>query len=225
MGRNRERRLRSPVSRVDISPLDVAENNAGRLLNLLDDRRVALGRIARSRVSAVEPGHEAALIPPDTHREHHTPAHGAAHLLHATDALEVGSAVGRAVRVVHGDSRGDVLDDGAVLDVFADYGLEGALGGGELRYDSERLGGVDLATGLVVVLVCAVGVLAAAVLVAGASKGALVTSASEDGGIGAGVRSDLGCGLVGLPKVELVAADALAFNVTLCLLDRVTSIA
>ena len=206
-------------SRPNLTPLDLAEDNAGCLLDLLDDLGVSLGSIARSRASAVEPVHEASLVPPDAHSENHTPAHGASHTLHGAQAHEVAGTVRAAVRIIHGNRRGDVLDDLAVLHVLADDGLERAVGGGELRDDGEGLGGVDLAAGLVVRRVGVVGVLSAAVLVADAGLGALVADAAVDTVLGAGVGSDLGGDLVGFPDVELVAADALLFDVTLVIVS------
>jgi hypothetical protein len=208
-------RLLRRERRVDIAPLDVLEHDTRRLFNLLDDLRVALSRIARSRVSTVKPVHEAALVPPDAHCEDHAPAHGTTHALHSTQAHEVACAILGAVRIVHGYVGGDVLDDFAVLDVLADNGLEGAVGSGELRDDSEGLGSIYFAAGLVVVLIGCVGVLAAAVLVAETGLGALVAGATENPVLRTDVGCNLGRGPVCLPNVELVAADALACNITL----------
>jgi hypothetical protein len=200
---------------VDIAPLDVLEDDTRRLLDLLDDLRVALSRIARSCVSTVKPVHEAALIPPDAHREYHPPAHGTTHALHSAQTHEVACAILGAVRIVHGYIGGDVLDHFAVLDVLADNGLKGAVGSGELRDDSKGLGSIYFATGLVVIFVGCVGVLAAAVLVAKAGLGALVAGTTENSILRTHMRGNLSRGPVCLPNVELVAADALGGNVTL----------
>jgi hypothetical protein len=104
------------------------------------------------------------------------------------------------------------------LNVAANDLLEDAVLGGERGDDGEGAGGVDrlVAGGAVVVEgLVAVGVVAAAVLVADAGLFALLTVAAVETGLVARVRSQMGGAGVGLPDVELVAADALALDVAL----------
>lgn len=56
-------RLRS--SRVDVSPADVAKVDVCVRLLGENERRVAFGGVARTRVSAVHPGHEITVAVPD----------------------------------------------------------------------------------------------------------------------------------------------------------------
>lgn len=56
-------------SRVDVSPADIAELDIGIGLVCKDERRVALGGIARTCVSAVHPVHKVAVGVPDREDE------------------------------------------------------------------------------------------------------------------------------------------------------------
>ena len=201
--------------RPNLPPLNLAKHHTRRLLNLLNNLRVSLRRIARTSIPAIKPVHETALIPPHAHRQHHPPTHRTPHPLHRPQPHEIRRPVRAAKRIIHGDRRRHVLDDLAVLHVLADDGLEVALGRRELRDDGEGLGGVDLAAGLVVRGVGVVGVLPAAVLVADAGFGALVAEAAVDAVFGAGVGGELRGDFVGFPDVELVAADAFLLDVAL----------
>ena len=214
-------RLCSPLvlsleSGPNLTPLDVGESRRRRRLHLDDVLRVALSSIARTRLSAVEPLHEAALVPPDTHRQHHATAQRLAHTLHSAQFHEHLSAISNTCLIVQGDVPGLVLEDDAVLDVLALDRLKRAVRSGELSDNSEGLSGVDLEAKTVEVLrTVSVRVLAAAVLVAEPSSSALIALAREEAGLAAGVGCDLSGAAVGFPDVHLVAADARPINVAL----------
>lgn len=212
------------VGRADLTPLDVGEDDGGVRLDLEDVLGVALALLAGAGLLGVEPGHVAALVPPDGHAEDHAAGHGIAHAAEGAEVHEAVGAGGGAELigdvVVFGkalDGDDGVLDDPAVLDVEAANLLELALVvGGELGDDGDGAGGVDGVAGAVVLeLVDAVRVVAAAVLVADAVKGALVAGALVEAGDVAGVGGEVGGAGVGFPDVELVAAGALALDVTL----------
>ena len=199
----------------NLTPLDLAEHDRRGGLDEHDVLRVALGRVARAGIAAVEPLHEAALVPPDAHGQHHAAAHGPAHALHGAVVHEGAGAVRLAVGIVHGDFRLDVLDDLSVLDVFADDRLERAVLGGELRHDGERLLGVDLETRAVECLVGCVRILAASVLVAHTCGAALVARTLVQTILAARVRCYLRGPTVSFPDVQFRAANALALDVAL----------
>jgi hypothetical protein len=205
------------VGRANLAPLDLAKDDSGVLLDGLNDLGVALGRVARTSVAAVEPVHEAALVPPDAHGQNHTTVQGVAHCLHAAELLEHGGAVGIAIFVVHGvgDVDGGRRVDFSVLDVFAVDGLEDAVLAGELSDDGEGTSGVDDQLGAVVILLNPVWVQTTAVLVAHAGGAAFVTVAAVETGLVAAVGGELVGAPVGLPDIHLVAADALALDVGL----------
>jgi hypothetical protein len=214
---NKPIRLLRGKRRTDLTPLDLAENDGWGLLHSNNVLRVTLSRTARSSIATIKPVHEPTLIPPNTHSKHHTPRHGLAHTLHSAQVHERRSALGLAVLVVHADIGGDVFNHFAVLHVLADDGLEDAVFSGELGDDGEGLVSINAlgASGAVVGFVGCVGVFAAAVLVADSSCGALIAGAAVETGLRAGVGSDLGGTLVGFPDVELVAAEALGFDIGL----------
>lgn len=212
--------------RVDLSDSDVAEGHFRVGLHLDNVLGVALGRAAGTGLASIEPLHEVALAPPDAHGENHAASHGVAHHAGATDAhvvVGVGSLavlvvdevdLGRALDIDHG-----ALDELVVLDVVAVHLSErAALVGHELRHDGELAGGVDLELLAAAVEAChvvAVVVPSAAGLVADARLGAVLASASDETGLGAGVRGDVGRSGVRLPDIHLVTADSLALDVAL----------
>lgn len=122
--------------------------------------------------------------------------------------------------LVHGDVLGCVLNDNAVLNVLAYNSLEDAVLGRELSDDGEGLLGVNLEAWAVEVLgsTVAVWVVAATILVAETIESTFVTGAAEEAVFAAGVGSDLVGAAVGFPDVHFVAADALAFDVALCIM-------
>jgi hypothetical protein len=210
---------RSAICRVNLAPLDLAESNSRRLLNLTNDLGVALSSIARSSRATIEPLHEAALVPPDGESKNHTASERVTHALEAAERVELcGTALCVAEGLVHGDVDRGVLDDHSVLDVLAHNGLEHTILGRKLGDDGERLGGVDLEARAVVELVVAVEVwvVAAAVLVANTLGTALVSTRASEGALFAtSVGCDLVGAAVGLPDVHLVAAHTVTSNVTL----------
>lgn len=156
----------------------------------------------------------AALVPPDGHGEHHTPSKRVAHLLHGTKLHEAARVCGLAELVVHvvdlrqgGDVDGGVFDDAAVLDVQAvDLAELALLVGNELGDDGEGLARVDNLAGAVVVpLVDAVGVVAAAGLVADTLVSALLAGALVETLDAARVRSQVCSTAVGFPNVHFIA--------------------
>jgi hypothetical protein len=70
---------------------------------------------------------------------------------------------------------------------------------------------------VVILVTHSVRVVAAAVLVADAVKGALVAFTLVESGLVAGVWSKMSGTGVGLPDVELITAGAVAFEVRLCM--------
>jgi hypothetical protein len=208
--------LLSRESRANLTPLDVGKSRGRRRLNLEDVLWVAVSGRAWPGITAVKPLHEAALVPPNTHRQDHTTAHCIAHTLHGAQLHEHIRAVGLAGRVVQSNALGLIDKYNAILHVLAVDRLQHAVLSGELSNDGEGLLGVDLEPLTVEVLgPVAVRVLAAAGLVTKACLAALVALAGEKGGLAAGVGCDRGGAGVGLPDVHLVAADAGAVEVGL----------
>ena len=192
-------------------------------MQLLDQRRIALGGVARPAVPAVQPAHERASIVPDTKREHHAAPQRLAHALQPAQPVEraarVGAVVGRdGVHglAVHGHD--GVLDDMAVLHVQP-ANLDQRAGGGvvlgvELRDNGHGLGGVDFEVVAVeVVRAQRVRVEPAAGLVAHAVRLALGTAALVQLRDVARVRRVARGPRVRLPDVHLVAARAGALDV------------
>jgi hypothetical protein len=178
--------LLSRISRINLTPLDLAEDNSRPLLDGRDDLGVALSSVARSRVAAIKPLHEAALVPPNGHSKHHAAAHALAHTLHSAQVHERLGSVLAAVVVIHGACDVDVgiLEHLAVLHVFAEDGSKRAILGGELGDDGEGLVGVDSAgRGIEVLRTGLVRVAAAAVLVAHACCAALIACAAVETGL------------------------------------------
>lgn len=214
------------IGAVNLAPPDVGEGNLGLGLNESDVLGVALGGVARASRAGVQPLHETALVPPDAHGQDHTSGEGLAHAGGGAEVHVSPGAGGLAELVVEHIGLGQAgkidrvsLDDLPVLLVDAlDGGELSILAGGELSDDGEGAAGVDLegrAVAVGVGNVDAVRVPRAAVLVADALEGALLTRALVERGLVARVGSDVVGARVGLPDVHLVAAGALALDVAL----------
>lgn len=204
----------------NLSPANVGKSHA-RIRRVLDNlSRVTFGGVARPRIAAVHPGHEATVVSPEAKDEHHAAGQGLAHNLDAPALLGPGGR-GVAVRIVDvvggtaGGCGGCVVDKGPVLDVEACDVGEGARSrrGVELGDDGERQERVDLVLGasaVEVAVAVGVGVVTTAPLVAVPGRLAAV-------GLGLAGADPLGTARVwrvhsrarvGLPNVHLVAAGA-----------------
>jgi hypothetical protein len=214
------------VGRADLAPAEVGVGDLGEGLNLDNVGRGALALGAGAGLAVVEPLHVAALVPPDAHGQDHAAGEGLAHALGGAELHVLAGAGGGAELVLDHVGVGDALlvgveglDDLAVLHVEAVDLLELALAvGKELGDDGEGLESVDLellAPAVVVSHVDAVGVPAAAVLVADTFEGALLTLAEVQALLVADVGSHVRGARVGLPDIHLVAARALALDVAL----------
>lgn len=223
------RPLRGSERRPDLSPLDLAESDDRERLDLLDGGWRAFGCVAWASVSAVEPVHRPAVVPPDAEGKNHASRHRLSHGLHGTQLCEHGRAVVCAVVVVHlrdgsAHIEASIGNDLAVLDIETVHADKSAVLRRELGDDGEWTAGIDLEAGAVVGVVAAEGVVTTAILVANAGGlGALVASALVDTGLAARMRRELSGSPVGLPDVQLVAADALCANIALLLVSGRTS--
>lgn len=221
--------------RANLTPPHVVISDNGEGLNLDNILRVTISRCARPSLAAVEPVHEAALVPPDAHSKNHTPRHRLAHALVGAQLEEPLGTSSGAELVVQTVDLGETIDVNRVglngLAILLIEPLDGGelavLVGGELGDDGERAAGVDLELVRVAVVVGhvdAVGVPPAAGLVAdtGLGAAALLAFAEVEAGLVARVGRDVGGAGVGLPNVHLVAAGALAFDVALFRRNRVS---
>jgi hypothetical protein len=204
----------------NLSPLDLAEGNGRRLLNLSNNLGVTLGSVAGASAARVEPVHEATFIPPDRESENHTTSECISHTLEAAQSIELRSSTLRIAEwLVHRDIDGSVFDDHTVLHVFAHNGLEHTILCGKLGNDSEGLRCVDLKPDPVVVLVVAVQVwvVAATDLVTDphCSRATLVTFTCEQALLSARMRCNLVRTAVGFPDIHLVAADTISGDISL----------
>lgn len=202
------------VGRSNLTPLDIAECHGWAWLHLDDLGRVTLGVAARPRVAAIQPVHVAGSIPPHAENENHTPGERAAHALQSIEAVKCSCAGSNTELFSHAiswlgalDVNGCVLDDLAILDVQAANLGQDAVGGWELRDDSEGTGSIDDQPGAVVGVVSeSVVVVAAAVLVANAFGLTFLACAGVDTVYAARVGSVGGGRVVSLPDVHFIAA-------------------
>lgn len=221
----------------DGAELDVGEDDlgvGGVGLNLGGDTggggalaTVSTGGTALDGVGGVEPEHVGGMVVPDGHDEDHGLGKGLAHLLQATLLVEViditesrllsiAERLGDGVASDASNLGLRVLNDLAVLDIealdlteIASRVLE------ELGDDGELLGGIDgLAltveggvTHAVRVEVATIGIASTAIAVVGVGTTARVALAHVLVDGGAGVGSESGRDLVGLPDIHLRAAS------------------
>ena len=212
------------ISRANLTPLNVGEDNSRIGLNLENILGITLALLARPSLLGIQPRHETTLIPPNRHAKNHTPTHSLTHARQRTEIhkpLRIG-LLAKLIRheIILGEPLNinlGIANNFPILDIQAADLLELALFvGGELRHDGEGAGGVDGEVGAVVLeLVDAVGVVGAPVLVADAVEGAFVARALVEAGYVAGVRGEVGGAGVGFPDVEFVAAGALGVDVAL----------
>lgn len=228
--------------RADGAELDVGEDDlgvGGVGLNLGGDTRggralttVSTGAATLDRVGGVEPEHVGGMVVPDGHDKDHGLGEGLAHLLQATLDVEV-TDIAESSLLSIAERLGDrvardtsnvglgVLNDLAVLDVetldlaeiasgvLDELGDDGELGAGVDGLALTVEGGVAHA---VRVEVATIGIAGTAIAVGGVGTAAGVTLAHVLVDGGAGVGSEGGRDLVGLPDIHLRAASTVVTN-------------
>lgn len=178
----------------------------------------------------VEPEHVDGMVIPDGHDENHVLGEGLAHLLEAALALVVieiakdgllgvAPGIGDGVLVGEAGNGGDrVGDDDAILDVEAlDLGEIAGRVLQELGDNGELLCGIDslalavegLVAHAVSVEIASIGIANTAIAVSAVGTTAAIALAPALADGGAGVRSEGGSHVVGLPDIHLRAASTI----------------